>query len=685
MLRKLLLMVCCLFGMVAQAEWVSPHPLSLEEKAPAALIPFPQKVSWGKGSLKLEGKGLKFVGETKGKMVRTAMAAFSRFKPSAGGEAEACVLRLEPDALPAECAEEGYKLSVNEQGITLTAAKEAGLFYGLQTLRQLCAGKGSVPYCDIEDWPAFGMRGFLHDCGRNFQTIESLKKQLDIAAQIKVNFFQWHLTDHPAWHIQCKAYPVLNSPAHRTRDKRDTYSYAQIRELFAYARARNITIIPELDMPGHSAYFDRCFGFKMHTDKGMDILETLIDEFCREVPREICPYLHLGADEVKIPNAREFVARMSKKIMENGRIPAQWGGPRDLPVGEHSISQRWGEGGEMVDSSLKPETIHCRSYDSTMGYANLFDPALLVRRYFFMRPCGVGRGDDMKMGTMFCIWPDTRVDDKSRIPLHSAQWPGMCAMAERAWKGGDADGDKLPSIMPAPETEASKAYGLFEKRMQKLSYTVFNGQHFPFWPESSVQWTVIPPVPTDEADDTRQKVLAGQWDGLQPFKAYCANLYFRTKPNTGCLGIFSKARPGVTAWAVTEIDAPKAGPAPFMMGFDAPARSSRRYSGVPKAGEWSQCGTRIWVNGKEVRNPQTYKLAGQKRCEHDTWTSPLNEEPIEDDEIWWAHKPTPIPLRKGKNTIVIEQPYTGEYQSWGVSLIPLQPNDAKRASAKKTR
>jgi len=664
--------------MSARAEWVSPHPLSAEEAAPAALVPFPRNVSWGQGKLELAGSNLKCTGDAKDPMVRTAWKAFSRFKAAPGAPEVACILKLDAAALPAERAAEGYKLSVNEKGIFITAAKEAGLFYGLQTLRQLAAGKSSVPYCEIEDWPAFGMRGFMHDCGRNFQSVGSLKKQLDLASQLKVNYFQWHLTDNPAWHIQCKAYPILNSSKFRTRDKNDTYSYEQIREVFEYAKARNITIIPELDMPGHSAYFERCFGFKMHTDKGMEILEKLIDEFCREVPRDLCPILHLGADEVRIPNAKEFVARMSKKIMENGRIPAQWGGPRDLPVGEHSISQRWGEGGEMVDSSLKPETIQCRSYDSTMGYANLFDPALLVRRYFFMRPCGVGQGDELKMGSMFCIWPDTRVGDKSRIPLHSAQWPGMCAMAERAWVGGDANGDKIPSAMPAPDTEAARAYALFENRMQALRRTVFKGQHFPFWPESSVQWTVTQPVPTKEAEEARKKVLAGDLDSLGAVKAYCANLYFRTKPNTGCLGIFPKAKPGVTVWAVTQIDAPQAGSAPFMVGFDAPARSSRRYSGVPKAGEWSQCGTRIWVNGKEIRNPQIYKLAGQKRCESDTWSSPLNEEPLEDEEVWWAHKPTPINLKKGKNTIIIEQPYMGEFQSWGVSLVPLHQFRNKR-------
>lgn len=109
-----------------------------------------------------------------------------------------------------------------------------------------------------------------------------------------------------------------------------------------------------------------------------------------------------------------------------------------------------------------------------------------------------------------------------------------------------------------------------------------------------------------------------------------------------------------------------------MIGFDAPARSSRRYSGVPEAGEWSQCGTKIWVNGREFKNPQRCKLAGKNRYERDTWFAPANEDPLTDEEVWWAHKPTMVPLKKGKNTIIIEQPYIGDFQSWGVSFIPVQ-------------
>lgn len=658
----------------ARAEWVSPIPEQAEIQAPCNLLPFPQKVAWKQGNLPF-GKTLNAQGDTKGRMVRTAVAGLGgdvKTRGASDAPALKVTLKIDPAATAPENAAEGYTLKVTAKGVQISAAKEAGLFNGIQTLRQMVAGsKKALTCCEIEDWPAFSMRGFMHDCGRNFQTIDSLKHQLDLAARFKVNYFQWHLTDHPAWHVQCKCRPVLNDPSKRTRDVNDTYSYEQIRELFKYAADRNIQIIPELDMPGHSSYFDRCFGFKMHTEEGMKILEELLDEFCKEVPKDMCPIVHIGADEVRIPNAKEFVKRMSDFLIARGRIPAQWGGPRDLPVGEDSICQRWGEGGEMVEKSLKPETIKCHSFDSTMGYTNLFDPALLVRRYFFMRPCGSARGDDKKLGPMICNWPDTRVDDKRNIARHSAQWPGMLAMAERAWLGGDSDGDALPCRMPAADSPQGKAFQRFEKRMLGLSKSILKGQPFPYWADLGVSWNVVGPVQSADTEKTRQAVLDGKLEGLQTQTATGANLYFRTKPNTGGLGILGSSKPGVTAWAVTTIDSPKAGEMPFMMGFDSPARSSRRWSGVPQNGEWSQCNTRVWVNGKEIKNPRHYKLAGQRQSKGDTWTSPANEMPLDDEEVWWAQDPVKLPLKKGKNTIVVEQPYVGEYQSWGVSVIPM--------------
>lgn len=665
--------VCLALAMAgtAVASWTSPHDLKQEEQAPSALIPFPRDVKWKDKEIKLPAADR---WELKGKdsnaaPIKTAWKKLLSDVKGKGNDKLTVHLKTAGEKLPEKASKEGYILVISDKGITIAANETAGHFYGLQTLRQLVQGRKNLPHCLIKDWPAFSYRGYMQDCGRNFRTLERLKKEIDLAASLKVNLFHWHLTDYPAWHVQCKAYPQLNEAKHRTRDLNDTYSYDQIRELFNYAKARCITIIPELDMPGHSAYFERAFGFKMHTPEGMKIVSALLDEFCKEIPADICPIIHFGADEVRIPNAAEFVGMVTKKLEEHGRQPMQWASSRDLPVGEKSIEQRWGEGADMVAKSIRPERITRRAFDSTMGYANLLDPAMAVRRYFFMRPCGVGEGDEQKLGTIFCIWPDGKVDHKEWIPAFCSMWPGMMAMAERSWGGGNADGDALPLEMPAPDTEAGKAYSMFEQRMASLRKSMFEDEDFPVWPESGMTWTVVEPTAKADADNTRKAVLSGKLDGLKTRPAYCANLYFRTRPDTGYLGMFSGSRTaGNTVWATTTIKVKKAGDYPFMIGFDAPARSNRRWTGVPNAGEWSQAGTRIWINGTEVRNPRVFRNAGKFRHPGNAWNF---ENPLDIEEIWWALDPVKLHLKKGENTIVIEQPYAGEHHSWGVSFIPL--------------
>ena len=677
MLRCILPLACLLAAVSGAAvthaseerNWEAPHSLEAEASAEVSLIPFPRSVHWQPGKLHVAGKGLQLLGNVQGTMIQTAFADYAAVHTAGTAGLLHVQCNLKADAVPVEHAAEGYHLTIGEKGVLIEAASETGLFNGFQTLRQmLSTGKGFLPYCRISDWPAFRYRGYMQDCGRNFRSVERLKKEIALAAQLKVNLFHWHLTDYPAWHVQCKSHPRLNAPQFRTRDRYDTYSYEQIREVFEYAAARNITIIPELDMPGHSAYFDRAFGFKMHSPEGMKVVGELLDEFCREIPASICPIIHFGADEVRIPNAAEFVSFVSQKLMSHGRTPMQWASHRDLPVGSDSIEQRWGEGLDYVAKSMSSESITRRAFDSTMGYSNLLDPALLVRRYFFMRPCGSAKGDKHRLGPIFCIWPDGKVDNKDLIPGMCTMWPGMMAMAERAWLGGGADGDHFPLEMTAWNTRSTQAYRMFELRMKSLADTLFQGEAFPHWIETNVEWTLVEPVPTQQASGVREKVLSGDYEGLSTRKAYCANLYFRTRPDTGYLGIFANTRPGHTVWAITTIRAEQAGKQKFMLGFDAPARSNRRWTGVPQAGEWTQCGTRIWLNGKELSNPRQYRLAGQRRHPGNAWNFEL---PLDPEEIWWIQDPIEIELKEGENIFMIEHPYVGEHQSWGISLIPL--------------
>lgn len=150
-------------------------------------------------------------------------------------------------------------MTISTTGITVAASTKSGLYYGLQTLKQLITAQGTVPFCSIEDEPAFPWRAFLVDVGRNYQPLEMLKEQIDIMAQYKLNVFHFHFTEDIAWRLSSKRYPGLTDSTNMTRWAGQSYTEQEFRELIKYCSDRHITFLPEIDMPGHSAAFHRFF------------------------------------------------------------------------------------------------------------------------------------------------------------------------------------------------------------------------------------------------------------------------------------------------------------------------------------------------------------------------------------------------------------------------------------------
>jgi hexosaminidase len=255
------------------------------------------------------------------------------------------VIRLEQVAsLLGTLGGEGYRLSVTPEVVRLEAATAAGLFYGGVTLRQLlppASFRGAsdpasahqpwnLSCLEIEDYPRFAYRGLLLDVARHYMPLEFLKRFIDLAALHKLNRVQFHLTDDQGWRIEIKKYPRLTevgstraeSPAAGDANKGDglpygpfCYTQAELRELVAYAQARHVVIVPEIEMPGHmlaalTAYprFS-CTGgpFKVRTRWGIepDVLCPGNDEaiqFARDVLAEVMavfpgPFIHIGGDE----------------------------------------------------------------------------------------------------------------------------------------------------------------------------------------------------------------------------------------------------------------------------------------------------------------------------------------------------------------------------------------------------
>lgn len=227
---------------------------------------------------------------------------------------------------------EGYRLVISERGIDIAAGTDNGLFWAVQTLRQLVPrGKAesvSISAVTIDDAPEFSYRGQMLDVGRHFFPVEFIKKQIDLLSYYKINTFRWHLTEDQGWRIEIKKYPELTKVgAWRTEADGSRYggfyTQAQIKDVVEYARVRNVMVIPEIEMPGHSmaalaAYPEYSCRMKpiavtpewgVHKDvfcAGNDgtfkFLQDVLDEVISLFPS---PYIHIGGDEVPKDRWRE--------------------------------------------------------------------------------------------------------------------------------------------------------------------------------------------------------------------------------------------------------------------------------------------------------------------------------------------------------------------------------------------
>jgi hexosaminidase len=229
---------------------------------------------------------------------------------------------------------EGYQLVIGADSIRVTGAGP-GLFYGMQSLTQLLpvrlGASIELPAIDIEDHPRFGYRGVLLDVGRHYFSVVFLKKFLNLAAQYKINRFHWHLTDDQGWRIEIKKYPKLTAAdaavAGGDAPFVGYYTQEQIKDIVAYARARFITVVPEIEMPGHSgaalaaypelgcAPYDQAVAFCPKPET-FTFLENVLSEVIALFPG---PYVHIGSDEVekegwrRSPEAQTIIAREGLK------------------------------------------------------------------------------------------------------------------------------------------------------------------------------------------------------------------------------------------------------------------------------------------------------------------------------------------------------------------------------------
>jgi hexosaminidase len=343
------------------------------------IIPLPNQVSYLPGKLSVESILVKASDKVPNDLVELCKSIV----PTGSGQSTSCLMKIDATA---EKHAEGYILNVNEAGIELTANSERGLFYGLQSLSQLLlheSENGYLPFLSITDSPRYVYRGMHLDVARHMFPVSAIKQYIDVMAMYKFNTLHWHLTDDQGWRIEITKYPKLAEVgAYRDqtlignmqKSEREFdgiryggyYTQKEIKDVVAYAASKYITIIPEIEMPGHAeaaiaAYNHlacennhgpfgtvQYFGvfenvFCAGKDDTFRFLQDVLDEVIELFPSK---YIHIGGDEcpkvkwqsctacqkrmkkLKLKDEHElqsyFIQRIEKYLNSKGRSIIGW-------------------------------------------------------------------------------------------------------------------------------------------------------------------------------------------------------------------------------------------------------------------------------------------------------------------------------------------------------------------------
>jgi hexosaminidase len=398
---------------------------------PASIVPLPNNLTVGKGNFTFETTAVIYVQSTDSMATRASGLLESLLNAAPGYQVKVEKSETAPAAknaillstvgAPETLGKEGYQLTVTPDGITVKATTAAGLFYGVQTIRQLLpvelekqgaftGKKLSIPCVAVEDVPRFGWRGMHLDVSRHFEDVATVKKYIDNLALLKMNVFHWHLTDSQGWRIEIKKYPKLtevgawrSGEALRSQvgTKADDgsryggfYTQDEVRDVVKYAADRFVTVLPEIEMPGHSgaaliAYPQfLCVNADGSTSRNADVycagqeatytfLENVLTEVMALFPSE---YIHIGGDEVnkrgwqackycqalikreKLANEDElqsyFVRRMEKFLVAHGRKLVGWDEILQGGLAPEATVMSWrGMAGGVAAAKLKHDVI----------------------------------------------------------------------------------------------------------------------------------------------------------------------------------------------------------------------------------------------------------------------------------------------------------------------------------------
>ncbi|HET9393488.1 MAG TPA: family 20 glycosylhydrolase [Candidatus Rubrimentiphilum sp.] len=251
--------------------------------------------------------------------------------------------------------DEGYTLSVTAQGVTAEANTRAGLFYAMQTFKQLRA-TSLAREMQIRDWPAYRWRGVHLDTARHFFDVATVERYIDVAARYKLNIFHWHLTDDQAWRLPVPGYPNLISG-------RPSYTAAQVREVVAYAARRFVTVLPEVEMPAHAsaaieAYPQFGCGRSDVFCARASTFAFLQDALAQTFDLFPDPYVHIGGDEVPAGyNEPAFISRIERYVRTRGRRIVGWNEILSPQLSTSAVVMAWNSMRRAADAARRGNDV----------------------------------------------------------------------------------------------------------------------------------------------------------------------------------------------------------------------------------------------------------------------------------------------------------------------------------------
>ena len=512
------------------------------------IIPQPENISLLKGQFKLN-KGTKIVTNLTGSDFKVLNQYTSEVLKHplayAKNPSQQGVFRLICKGTAQQAAQamdsvrlQGYELEVTPKGITIQALTPTGLFYGLQTVRQL-EKDGQITCVKVKDAPRFAYRGLMIDCSRHFWSKDEIKKQLDAMAYFKLDRFHWHLTDGGGWRMEVKKYPRLTEEtAYRTESdwtkwwngKNRQYSpdprrlvcwkgmnihggyYTQddIKEIVDYAAARHITIIPEIEMPGHSdevvyAYPELSCTGKPYTQSDLCVGKEQTYTFMANVLKEVMrlfpsKYIHIGGDEAErrtwktCPDCQRvmkdyhlkdvaelqshFTHRIERFLNDNGRKLLGWDEIMEGTLAPNAAVMSW-RGTEAGLTAAK-SGHHVVMAPQEFCYLNMYqdDPMTepkaqggytrLEKTYNYDPIPAAYKGTSLEKyidGVQGCVW--TEFIEKPDH-LEYMIYPRLLALAETGWtKQRTGYADFRQRVITATDALKRAGYNAFDIRKEK--------------------------------------------------------------------------------------------------------------------------------------------------------------------------------------------------------------------------